>query len=205
VIAVWARGSSAAADLFASLVGNDGVVPALVSLVSSEAWPGRVRLTWQVAGNASEEWRIERRDAQSVWLEIARVYPDGTGRVTVTDEAVTPGGRYGYRLAPLSGGAALGETWIDVPVATPAFALLGTWPNPVAREARVRFTLPAAGEVALTLVDVQGRERMRWRFSAPGGDQVRLLDHLEGFGAGLYWLRLSCGGRTATTRLALIR
>lgn len=205
VVAVYARGSGTAADLYASFVGLDGVVPALVSLVSSEASPERVRLTWQVAGAATAEWRIERRDEASPWSEIARALPDGEGRVRVTDGSVAAGARYGYRLAPEAGGAALGETWIDVPRAGAAFALRGVAPNPVGGEARVRFTLPAAGEAVLTLLDPQGRSVREWRAGGAPGEREVALSGFERLAPGRYWLRLRQGANEASARIAIVR
>jgi hypothetical protein len=205
VIGVWARGAADTTNLFASFVGDDGVVPALVSLVSSEASPRRVRVTWAVAGDAGDAWRIERRDEATDWREIARAWPDGAGHVTMTDEDVLAGARYGYRIAPLAGGAALGEAWVEVPLAATAFALRGIWPNPVTSDARVRFTLPAAGEVTLTLLDAQGRRVRGWRLALPAGSHDLVLDGLEQVAAGLYWLRLEQGTGMATARLSVVR
>lgn len=205
VVAAYVRGSGTASDVFASLVGPDGVVPALVSLVSSEASPGRVRLTWQVAGAANAEWRIERRDEASPWSEIARALPDGEGRVSATDEAVAAGARYGYRLAPEAGGAALGETWIDVPRASAAFALRGVAPNPASGEARVRFALPDPGEAVLTLNDLQGRRLRAWNVGGVPGENELALNGLGSLPPGLYWLRLRQGASEARVRIALVR
>lgn len=205
VIAVYERGTDASADVFASMAGLDGVVPALVSLVSSEAAPGRVRLTWQVAGAPAGEWIVERRDEASPWRGIARAYPDGSGRVSVDDAAVAPGARYGYRLAPASGGAPLGETWVEVPRGATAFALRGVAPNPVRDGARVRFALPAAEAATLALLDPQGRVVREWRAGGAAGEREVSLDGLEGLAPGLYWLRLRQGARTASALVVSVR
>lgn len=205
VIAAWARGTGTSTDLFASFVGLDGIVPALVSLVSSEAAPGRVRLEWAVAGDAGDAWSIERRDEASPWREIARELPDGEGRVRVSDETVAPGGRYGYRLAPVAGGAPLGETWLDVPRALAAFALRGAWPNPVTAAARVRFALPAGNEATLELVDLQGRRQLQWSAGNAAGERELALSGLDRLAPGVYWLRLQQGANVASARIAIVR
>lgn len=206
VIAAYERGADASADVFASMAGLDGVVPALVSLVSSEASPGRVRITWEVTGAPGGEWIVERRDDASPWREIARAHPDGESRVALDDRDVTPGARYGYRLAPAAGGAPLGETWLEVPRAPAAFALLGVAPNPVSGVSRVRFALAAdAGEARLALVDPQGRVVREWRADGAAGEREVSLDGLDGLAPGLYWLRLRQGVRQATVRMAVVR
>jgi len=205
VIAVYERGADASADVFASMVGLDGTVPALVSLVSSEASPGRVRVTWQVADDVGAAWCIERRDDASPWREIARAYPDGSGRVSVTDVAVAAGGRYGYRLAPASGGAPLGETWLDVPRRPAALALRSVWPNPLASGSRVRYELPADGVATLELLDAQGRRRAVWQAGNSSGENGLALDGLDRLVPGAYWLRLRQGHGEAAVRVTLVR
>jgi len=87
------------------------------------------------------------------WSEIARAWPDGEGRVTVSDASVVAGARYAYRLAPLAGGAALGETWIEVPLAATALALRLDYPGlpvlPVCADFTARFALPSVETLAL--------------------------------------------------------
>lgn len=205
VIGVYARGSGAAADLYASLVDAFGVVPALVSLVSSEATPERVRIEWRVGGDAPAEWRIERRAGEEAWREIARAYADGSDRVRHEDFAVAPGARYGYRLAPAAGGAPLGETWVEVPLGATAFALRSVGPNPVRDGARVRFALAERGPAALELLDPQGRVVREWALGAVAGEREASLDGLAGLAPGLYWLRLRQGAREAAVRMAVVR
>ena len=203
VVAVYLRATVGEVDVYASLVGLDGVVPALVSLISSEASPGRVRLTWQVAGAPGGEWIVERRDDASPWAAIARAYPDGAGRVGVDDASVAPGARYGYRLAPAAGGAPLGETWLEVPRTAVAFALRGVAPNPVTDGSRVRFSLTEAGPATLALVDPQGRVRHTWALGAGAGEREFALDGLGTVAPGVYWLRLAQWPRAAAARVVL--
>lgn len=203
VIAAWTRGVGDTADVYASMIGDDGVVPTLVSLVSSAASPDRVRVAWQVGGTG--EWRIERRDGEAAaWREVARERPDGLGRIAVDDANVVAGGRYGYRLSPASGGAALGETWLDVPLDTGSFAILGIWPNPVRSGAQVKFAVPAVGPVTLAIVDVQGRMAKEWRSDGEAGERTTTFPGLNLLRPGLYWLRLEQDGRVTAARVAVL-
>ena len=121
------------------------------------------------------------------------------------DTEVAPGSRYGYRLAPVAGGAPLGEAWVAVPLATPAFGLRGVSPNPVTLGSRVRFALPTAGEATLALVDLQGRVARRWTVRAGAGEQELALGDLGPAGPGIYWLRLTCGDGQASCRIVLVQ
>ena len=123
----------------------------------------------------------------------------------MSDETVAPGGRYGYRLAPLAGGAPLGETWLDVPRGMTAFALRGVAPNPVTAGARVRFALPAAGAATFALLDPQGRRVRQWSLVGEPGERELALGGLGALHPGVYWLLLIQGANEASMRIAVVR
>src|SRR5262249_12698453 len=89
------------------------------------------------------------------------------------------------------------------------FAFAGAEPNPVRAGAEFAFTAPVAGEASLVLYDVNGRavrelvrgalaagvHRVRW--DGRGADGSRL-------GAGLYFARFTCAGRTSVRRVAVV-
>jgi len=80
-------------------------------------------------------------------------------------------------------------------------------PNPLPRGGTVNFALPHATHVHLGVYDVQGREAAvlaegpyesgRYHVSWSGSGAVRQ--------SGLYFVRLSAGGRTITRRAVLLR
>jgi hypothetical protein len=87
-----------------------------------------------------------------------------------------------------------------------AFALAGVRPNPASgRRLPVAFVLPDARRATLELLDVSGR---RIRASEVGdlGPGPHSVDLAAGAAAtpGLYWVRLTQGIRTATTRVAIV-
>jgi hypothetical protein len=89
---------------------------------------------------------------------------------------------------------------------TAEFSLAGARPNPSAGELTVAFSLRHGSPATLELLDVGGR-RLR---AIPVGD-LGPGRHVIGFGresrlpAGLYFVRLSQGGRSLTTKVAVIR
>lgn len=105
--------------------------------------------------------KVERSDATAgPWTSIAATPVETGGVWTVADHAVEPGRSYWYRLAATSSG---GERLVFGPVsgaieAAGTFALSAVTPNPSRGESRVRFTLPRAAVVRLSVIDVQGRE-----------------------------------------------
>ena len=86
-----------------------------------------------------------------------------------------------------------------------AFRLDGVFPNPVAAAAVVRFTLPEATPVRLTLHDVLGREAAVLADGArPAGAHEVTLDGTR-LAAGVYVVRLRVGGGEANARVTLVR
>jgi hypothetical protein len=180
------------------LWSTDGVVPTLASLASASISAGVAHLVWQVAPSAAVT--VERNSGAG-WTTRAARTADGTGRLAFDDAGLTPGAHVGWRLR-LDGGATLaGETWLDVPAA--AFALHGVTPNPSVGDLVVSFSLPTRERAAIELLDVQGRRVLNRSLGAlePGEHRVTLEARLE---PGLYFARLTQGGRRAVVRFARI-
>ena len=129
---------------------------------------------------------------------------DGTDYVGFEDRSVTAGQRYGYRLETPDG-AAFGETWVDVPGAT-SFALLGVRPQPAGPgDLKIAFSLAEAGPVRLELFDAGGRcVRSRNLGTLEGGSHLVDLERGTRIGAGIYFARLTQGGRSASLRVVVL-
>ena len=100
----------------------------------------------------------------------------------------------------------------DVPrSATPAWLWLAPpAPNPARGSALLRYTLPTAAVVRLALYDLAGRSvRVIEQGGREAGEHTARFDGSGADGralaAGLYFVRLEAGGRSATTRLVVTR
>ena len=183
---------------------STAATPALVSLVSAEAEPGRVKVRWWMSDGAPVTIRRDR--GTGAWDVVAVGYPDGTGLVSYEDTDVTPG-RYGYRLGLSSdaGEIAAGEVWVEVPVAS-RFGLAGVSPNPAVGPLRISFSLGDALPAALELYDPAGRRVASRAIESPRpGNRVLVLGGERALPAGVYVLRLSQGARHASSRVAIVR
>lgn len=188
----------------AGVWGVDGITRVALSLVATEASPGRVRVIWQTS--EATEATVYRRSSDGPWQAIATMTTDGNGRVDFEDAEVTPGLRYGYRLGVSQpGGEVLSpEVWIDVPSGL-ALSMQGFSPNPSAGDLFVAFTIPRAEPASLELIDVSGRRVATRDFAGlPAGRHTIRLDQVR-VPAGMYFLRLSQGGQVATARGLVVR
>jgi hypothetical protein len=152
-------GSGPRWDLATWVLQLDEEVEVLASLVSANAEPGRVEISWQLSSSGASA-TVSRSASGGPWVDVATLDADGMGRMTCVDRDVTAGTRYGYRLglSGPGGGVFAGEVWVDLP-GSPRLALLGIRPNP-ARGRRVDRVL-AAGCVS-------GAARHRGRELAAG-------------------------------------
>jgi hypothetical protein len=194
-------------EIYAQRYSGDGPTATLVSLVSVEALPDRVSLTWERSEGALAEVAIERRREGEVWTALGTGAFDGTGRLQFEDRGVTPGARYGYRLHWLEAGS---EQWsaesaVEVPAAL-FLALEGARPNPAVGELHVAFTLPREAPASLELLDVSGRQVAAREVGSLGpGRHLLSLGEAARVPPGVYWLRLTQSSRTLVQRAAVLR
>jgi flagellar hook assembly protein FlgD len=92
--------------------------------------------------------------------------------------------------------------------ATPA--LRPNWPNPFNPSTALRFDLPEAGAVRLSVYDVGGRLIKDLADGAyPAGSHAVIWDGRDAAGravaSGSYFARLQAGGRQTTVRMSLVR
>jgi hypothetical protein len=203
VVVAWSGldllGAPGPPDLYASRIAGNSVVPALASLVSADANPNAVRLSWALAGGGAVA-TLERASDPSRWDALATLIADGTGRVSYEDRDVTPGARVGYRLR-LSEGVA-GETWVTVPRA--ALAIRSIAPRPASDRAQVSLALAEPRPARLELFDLAGRRR--WSRDLDGVSlEVRVTVDASALEPGLYVMRLSQGERAAAARFVVAR
>jgi hypothetical protein len=205
-ITAWEDGRHLGSNIFAQRLVGDGPVPIALALVSAAAEPGRVVLTWFAAASNLEA-TLYRRTAESEWQALGLVTGDGSGHLLYEDRAVSPNGRYAYRLGYREQGAELfsAETWVEVP-AVLSFALDGLRPNPAVGELAVSFTLPSAAPTTLALLDVSGRRLIAREVGSlgPGRHLLRLGEGAR-FAPGIYWLRLTQAGRVLTASGVVVR
>jgi hypothetical protein len=207
-IVAWNNSKNGDQDhIYAQRYIGNGPTPTLASLVSAEAFPDRVALTWSGSEGALLDATIYRRPEGEVWSALGRAAFDGSGRLTFEDRTVAAGERYSYRLGWLESGLEqfTTETWVDVPAAL-ALTLEGALPNPAVGALNVAFTLPRSGRASLELLDIAGRQLAQREVGDLGaGRHLVRLNESRRTPPGVYWLKLTQSERTLVKRAVVIR
>ena len=92
-----------------------------------------------------------------------------------------------------------------VSLTIPAAELSRIWPNPVSPSATIRYSVPQASPVTLTLYDVQGREvaTLVDTHLEPGGYTCAL--RADDLSNGVYFLRLKAGAQSDARKLVVLK
>lgn len=191
----------------AALWSGGGQTPVAFALRLATVIDGRVRIEWAVSEAPAEAATVERRVAPSEeWIAVGTSRGDGTGTFAFDDADAPAGARVGYRLvfAAADGARISPAAWLDVPVNVRfAVAIAGAQPVTGALDVAVRLAAP--GAVRLELVDLAGRRVLAREASLPaGGGTLRLADATQ-LRAGVYWLRASGAGASASRKVCVMR
>ncbi len=130
--------------------------------------------------------------------------PSAVGHVCLTIAAAN-GGACGSCCVPVTVNYVTGVP----PSGAASFALGGAWPNPARGDAgfSIAFSLPDAAPARLELLDLHGRRVLEREVGSMGaGSHVLPLQReSSGLAAGIYVVRLSQAGRTASSKVVLVR
>jgi hypothetical protein len=203
------------------LAGCSGSIATGLTLRSpngGEVWPAGTEqsIRWsKSAGIVALNLEVSR-DGGSRWEPVALQVTDTTFTWTVTDP---PSGSTGALVriydATVPGRADTSDMNFVIapnpPLDAPApvareLGLSRVFPNPANAGLYVSFALPSTAPATLELLDIAGR-RVNARAVGslgPGSHVVDLAERVR-LASGLYFVRLSQGGRTLTARAAVVR
>jgi hypothetical protein len=177
-----------------------------VSLASSNATSEHVTLTWRCS-RALGDARVERCSDAETWRIVGAAESEGEGYVGWLDAGVEPGRRYGYRLLWREGSQehSSAESWVEVP-GRPELTLFAPAPNPSSGDVELTFELPDAAHAELAVFDLGGRRIDSYEVGALGAGRHTLrVGRERPLPTGLYFVRLTRGGRVASRRLFVVR
>ena len=175
-----------------------------VGLVSLDATPTGVTLTWYADAHAVPLATLERSQEPGVWDAIASGSPDAGGELVFHDANVNMGATYSYRLRWATADGERTSPVSTVTIPGLALALGGASPNP-SRTSRlaIRFTLTNAAAASLAVYDVSGRRVMQREVGSLGAGPHTLDLSGSRFAPGLYLARLAQNGQTRAARLVV--
>jgi hypothetical protein len=137
--------------------------------------------------------------------------------ITVPASSPSVVGNLCFRVSALGGGLC-GTCCIPVtvtsvvgvpPVPATSFALGGAWPNPATGRSgfSISFSLPGSGAATLELLDLGGRRVLAREVGGMGGGShvVSFQGEAARLPAGIYVVRLSQGGRSASSKVVLVK
>jgi len=195
-------------------VQEGGMLPVELASFDAHLDGGTVRLRWATASETNNAgFAVERAlDAAPDWAEIGAVAGAGTTSeghaYTFADDGVPYGAvkaRYRLRQTDLDGATAYSAV-IEMAVGVPVrFAVHDNFPNPVRGATRIRYELPVAAHVRLTVYDVTGRLVARLVDERQEAGRREVAFDAAGLASGVYLYRVEAGANVATKQMTIVR
>lgn len=201
--------------------GQDNSLP--VELASFKAQPefSKVMFEWTTASESNNlGFDIYRKDIGSdAWERLTDDLIAGQGNssseadYSFVDYDVTSGKQYTYKLESVSfSGKVEVEKVIDITVPIPdQFVLHGNYPNPFNPVTNIKFQLPEASKVTLTVYDLAGRKvkTLINGQSFTAGEHVQTWNATNKFGqkvsSGMYIYKFDAGKFSKIGRMLLLK
>ncbi|HMP30073.1 MAG TPA: T9SS type A sorting domain-containing protein, partial [Saprospiraceae bacterium] len=84
------------------------------------------------------------------------------------------------------------------------FELMQNTPNPFAEITEVKFSLPEAATIKLTVFDLQGRTLVQVTDNFDRGTNSIFIDRKDLGTSGVYYYKIESGSHTATKKMVII-
>jgi hypothetical protein len=175
-----------------------------------------VRLAWKTRlENENAGFNILRANSKTgtfVQMNGSPLPGNETGAYEFVDKEVVSGRTYFYKLEDINlNGIRTQHEPISVTVSQPAeFSLVQNYPNPFNPATRIRYQLPEAAEVRLSIFNLLGQEiKTLVQKSQPAGYYTVVWDGTDHAGAavasGIYLYRIAAGKHLQTRRMVLLK
>jgi hypothetical protein len=186
--------------------GGDTLIESIDRTLTWTRGPGVAQVDVQISRDGGVTWATiarNRFDTAFTWTPTAPATTQARLRVVDTARRwVSAQSAANFTILP--------QSVLDAaPATAPAFAILGSWPNPARGSARLAFTLPAAGHAKVGIYDLAGaRVRTLHDGDLPAGPSSLVWDGRDGHGApvraGAYFIRLEFAGRSLSRRMVMM-
>ncbi len=213
-IVAWQDSRDTDAGVYAMRILNDGGYTAtMLQAFSASPGAGGIIVEWTLSSiDDGTSFRVSRRDGTCDFVEMPYLKPERMDlRFTFTDETVSSGVEYYYRIDAVIEGEArtLFETG-PVSSVPRAMALYQNVPNPFNPATTINYYLPGNCPVLLEVFDISGRRiaalinesqiqgsySVEWHGQDQNGNPVS---------SGVYFYRLKAGKETISRKMILLR
>jgi hypothetical protein len=194
-----------------SINGNCSVVPVELTSFSANVNDGIVDLNWSTATEINNlGFEIERKSENTGWTKIDFVA--GAGSTTqmrnysYTDYTVKSG-TYSYRLKQVDfNGDFEYSATVNVDI-TPAmkYELSQNYPNPFNPSTKIRFSIPEASVVNLTVFNAIGEEVKALVNNYYDAGSHEVVFNASNLTSGIYFVKMESGSFVSTRKITLLK
>lgn len=200
------------AALFLDVIEVTGAnVPVELTAFAARQLDGTVMLDWATATETNNSGFSVERSADNVnFTKIAFVNGNGTTTerkvYSYTDNTVNSG-KYYYRLKQVDfDGSFSYSNAIEVSVGVPTeFSLSQNYPNPFNPSTTIKFALPTASNVKITIYNTIGKEVATLVNGTMEAGTHSAIWNASNNASGMYFFKLEAGNFTATKKMMLIK
>ncbi|MCB1059713.1 MAG: T9SS type A sorting domain-containing protein [Calditrichaeota bacterium] len=194
----------------------DGILPVEMASFDAVGLDNAVQVNWSTATEqAVSHFVLERSTDMENWSTTAQVQARGESssesRYSFTDENVTNGTTYNYRLTvvDLDGSSTVNS---QIASATPnaaatvnSYSLAQNYPNPFNPETNISYNLANAANVTLKVYTVTGEEVATLVSEAQNAGSHTVSFNASSLPSGVYFYRLNADNFTATRKMLLLK
>jgi hypothetical protein len=200
-------------------LGDQSALPVELSSFSASTIGSNVKLSWQTETEVNNYgFEVERASLSAsplrVWEKIGFVNGNGNSNSPKSysfEDKIMTAGEYSYRLKQIDNdGQFEYSKTIEVDLGAPKkFELSQNYPNPFNPTTTIKFSLPEAGNVKLTLFNILGQEvKTLVNESKESGVHTINFSATDGaseLNSGIYIYKLESGSFTQTRKMTLVK
>ena len=197
---------------FNAAIAYEGIVPVELISFSASINVNSIELKWQTVSELNNlGFEIQRSSENTEWEKIGFVEGNGTSTLvnnySFSDAIKNVNGKYYYRLKQIDNdGTFEYSTTIEVSFLQPlTFSLEQNYPNPFNPTTTIRFNLPKAENVKLTLYNLLGQKIITLvnEYKEPGVYVINF--EASDLNSGMYIYEIEAGSFTQTRKMTLIK
>ncbi len=192
---------------FAVLPPESVTTPTMVTGFES-SWndEGYVEISWVMSNpSPGDAFTVERKSgADGVYRELSVEIAREGQTARFNDGSAERGNTYTYRVSAVDGGAGLLLFLTTVSIPQLEFALYQNYPNPFRSDTSIRFELPQAVNVELSVFDAAGRKVASLFSGRKRAGIHKIPFNSRTLASGVYFYKLKAGSKTFSKKMIIM-